>query len=76
MFNLSEYTTVAERIKLFWVKFPDGKIVNKSGLSSFDDLSDNLSVRVLDPEHFNSLGDCGVFGQIKHLGSLELVGRI
>ena len=27
MFNLSEYTTVAERIKMFWVKYPDGKIV-------------------------------------------------
>ena len=27
MFNLSEYTTVAERIKLFWGLYPDGKIV-------------------------------------------------
>jgi hypothetical protein len=27
MFNLSEYTTVAERIKMFWEKYPDGKIV-------------------------------------------------
>ena len=27
MFNLAEYTTVAERIKLFWSLNPDGKIV-------------------------------------------------
>jgi len=27
MFNLDEYTTVAERIKLFWGLYPDGKIV-------------------------------------------------
>ena len=27
MFNLSEYTTVAERIKIFWEKNPDGKII-------------------------------------------------
>lgn len=26
MFNLDEYTTVKERIKLFWEKFPDGAI--------------------------------------------------
>jgi hypothetical protein len=26
MFNLEEYTTVAERIKLFWAKYPDGQI--------------------------------------------------
>lgn len=27
MFNLDEYTTVAERIKLFWGLYPDGKII-------------------------------------------------
>lgn len=26
MFNLDDYTTVKERIKLFWAKFPDGSI--------------------------------------------------
>ena len=26
MFNLDEYTTVRERIKLFWEKYPDGSI--------------------------------------------------
>jgi hypothetical protein len=55
---------------------PEFGFDDKSSLRSFDYLSDDLSVRVLDPEHFDSLGDCGVFGQIKHLGSLELVERI
>jgi hypothetical protein len=27
MFNLDEYTTVAERIKLFYAKYPDGRIL-------------------------------------------------
>jgi hypothetical protein len=29
MFNLDEYTTVKERIKLFWEKYPDGAIVTE-----------------------------------------------
>jgi hypothetical protein len=29
MFNLEDYTTVKERIKMFWEKFPDGSIVTE-----------------------------------------------
>ena len=29
MFNLDDYTTVKERIKMFWEKFPDGSIVTE-----------------------------------------------
>lgn len=29
MFNLDEYTTVKERIKLFWEKYPDGSIITE-----------------------------------------------
>jgi hypothetical protein len=55
---------------------PEFGFDDESSLRSFDDLSHDLPVRELDPKHFDSFGDCGVFGQIKHLGSLELVERI
>jgi len=29
MFNLEDYTTVKERIKLFWEKYPDGSIITE-----------------------------------------------